>query len=186
MPCRVAWRLQHLDRMSVKTMLPLLGVGSAFAILGLCAARRPAKRVVDGAMPRERMQSGVHPRVSLDEADGAEQAAVAPELTSDFWDAPPESYSLSESYALPESRGRLPGELEAYDALDPEDLSAEWLTRATEAPAGPDSFELDDPAEIAADSLSMISDASRHAAALDLDELDELDDSSDRAADSRL
>lgn len=177
----MAWRLQHIGRMSVKTMLPLLGVGSAFAILGLCAARRPAKPIL-GVEPREhRRQSGVHPRVSLDEADGAELAAFAPELTRDFWDASPES-------ALPESYGRPPSELEAYDALDPEDLSAEWLTRATEAPArsGLAELDLDDPAEIPADSLSMISDASRHAAAQDLDDLDDLDEASDRAADSRV
>jgi hypothetical protein len=177
----VAWRLQHIDSMSVKTMLPLLGVGSAFAILGLCAARRPARAALDARLqPRDpRMQSGVHPRVSLDEADGSELAAFAPELTGDFWDASPDSDSLPESY------GRPPGELEAYDAVDPEDLSAEWLTRATEAPAGGGrgGFEVDDPAEIAADSISMISDASRRAAGRELDALDEADD---RAADSRV
>jgi hypothetical protein len=176
----VAWRLQHIDSMSVKTMLPLIGVGSAFAILGLCAARRPAKVALDARLEphQPRMQSGVHPRVSLDEADGSELGAFAPELTGDFWDASPDSDSLPESY------GRPPGELEAYDALDPEDLSAEWLTRATEAPAGGrGAFEVDDPAEIPADSISMISDASRHAAALEPDALDEADD---RAADSRV
>jgi hypothetical protein len=167
--------------MSVKTMLPLLGVGSAFAILGLCAARRPARRALDGGAlePRaRRMQSGVHPRVNLDEAAGAELAAFAPELTSDFWDATPDSHSLPDSY------GRPPSEREAYDALDPEDLSAEWLTRATEAPAGSGlgDFDLDDPAEIPADSISMISDASRHAAL----DFEGLDDASDRAADSRV
>lgn len=171
--------------MSVKTMLPLIGVGSAFAILGLCAARRPAKLAVDGSglEPRaHRMQSGVHPRVSLDEADGTELAAFAPELASDFWDAPPESYSQPDSY------GRPPSEVEAYDALDPEDLSAEWLTRATEAPAGGrlGEFDLDDPAEIPADSISMISDASRRAAVVELEELEELDELDDRAADSRV
>jgi hypothetical protein len=177
----MAWRLQHIDSMSVKTMLPLLGVGSAFAILGLCAARRPAKAALDAPLePREhRMQSGVHPRVSLDEADGSELAAFAPELTGDFWDA------STDSDLLPDSYGRPPGELEAYDALDPEDLSAEWLTRATEAPAGSGhgTFEVDDPAEIPADSISMISDASRHAAGF---ELDAVDDADDRAADSRI
>lgn len=176
----MAWRLQHIHSMSVKTMLPLLGVGSALAILGLCAARRPAKAAFDARLePREhRMQSGVHPRVSLDEADGSELTAFAPELTGDFWDASPDSDSMPESY------GRPPGELEAYDALDPEDLSAEWLTRATEAPAGGGrGLEVDDPAEIPADSISMISDASRHAAAIELDTFDEADD---RAADSRV
>jgi hypothetical protein len=169
-------------------MLPLLGVGSAFAILGLCAARRPAKRALDNApATRERrMHSGVHPRASLDEVGDVELAAA--ELTSDFWDASPESYSLVDSIGRPAS------EREAYDALDPEDLSAEWLTRATEAPAAAEAggFDLDDPAEIPADSVSMISEASRHAA-LDLGTLDDstlddgtLDDGNERAADSQL
>lgn len=176
--------------MSVKTMLPLIGVGSAVAILGLCAARRPARSALDSGLERRdrRMTSGVHPRVNLDDGSDAELAAVAPELTADFWDTSPESY------ALPESYGRPPGEVEAYDALDPEDLSAEWLTRATEAPPGGAhaSFDLDDPAEIPADSISMISDASRHAAGLDLDALDDdglgddgLDDNAERPADRR-
>jgi hypothetical protein len=173
-------------------MLPLIGVGSAIAIFGLCAARRPARPSLDAGRER-RMSSGVHPRVNLNAEAEAELAAVAPELTSDFWDASPDSY------ALPESHGRPPGDIEAYDALDPEDLSAEWLTRATEAPAGADyaALDLDDPAEIPADSMSMISDASRHAAALDVDALDEdtldeeaLDeealDRGERAADSRV
>lgn len=120
----------------------------------------------------------MHPRVSLDDVDDAELAALAPALTNDFWDAPPESYSLAEMPSRP------PSDLDTYDALDPEDLSAEWLTRATEAPAGVDSngFGVDDPAEIPADSMSMVSEASRHAAAQSLDELVELDEP---AADSR-
>lgn len=160
--------------MSVKTMLPILGVGSAVAILGMAAVRRRASRAAEGGVARERRESGVHPRVILDDAD-AELAAATPALTSDFWDASPESYAA-------DSQGRLPNDFENYDALDPEDLSAEWLTRATEAPAGADGFGVDDPAEIPADSMSMISEASRQAAALDFEELDE---ASDRVADSR-
>jgi hypothetical protein len=171
--------------MSLKTMLPFLGVGSAFAILGLCAARRPARRAIDNAPARRehRMQSGVHPRVSLAAAGDEELAALAPELTSDFWDPSPESFAVADSLSRPAS------EREAYDALDPEDLSAEWLTRATEAPPTPEAglFDLDDPAEIPADSMSMVSEASRHAA-LDLGAFDDgaLDDGNDLAADSRL
>ncbi|HTV18447.1 MAG TPA: hypothetical protein VMG12_07245 [Polyangiaceae bacterium] len=118
----------------------------------------------------------MHPRVALDDAA---LAALTPELTNDFWDAPPESYSLADLPSRPSS------ELETYDALDTEDLTAEWLTRATEAPlaARDGAFDLDDPAEIPADSMSMISEASRHAAALDPEELDDIDD---RAADSRV
>jgi len=167
--------------MSVKTMLPILGVGSAFAILGLAAARRHQTHhaSTNGSLPRaQRPSSGVHPRVALDDVSDADLEAMAPALTSDFWDASPESYSLVGSH------GRPANEFESYDAVDTEDLTAEWLARATQAPPDRDfgAFELDDPAEIAADSLSMISDASRHAAAPDPEELDELDE---RAADSR-
>lgn len=166
--------------MSVKTMLPILGVGSAVAILGMAAVRRQARRAAQSGVARERRESGVHSRIVLDDVDDVDDAALAaatPELTSDFWDASPESYAA-------DSQGRLPIELENYDALDPEDLSAEWLRRATEAPAGADGgFGVDDPAEIPADSMSMVSEASRHAAALDFEELDE---ASDRVADSRV
>jgi hypothetical protein len=161
--------------MSVKTMLPLLGVGSAFAILGLAAARRRSNNSVRAAAPsagadERSLSSGVHPRVMLD--DDADDANPAAPLTSEFWDAAPESYSLAE-----ESMRASPGTFEAYDAIDTEDLSAEWLSRATEAPLVEDwSGDADDPAEIPADSLSMISDASRHAAAFEYDGDEERDE----------
>jgi hypothetical protein len=161
--------------MSVKTMLPLLGVGSAFAILGIAAARRRSNNSVPAADPSARadersLSSGVHPRVMLD--DDAEVSNPAAPLTSEFWDAAPESYSLAE-----ESMRAAPGTFEAYDAIDTEDLSAEWLSRATEAPLIDEwSGEADDPAEIPADSLSMISDASRHAAAFEYDGDDDRDE----------
>ena len=159
--------------MSVKSMLPILGVGSAFAILGLAASRRRSngQSSLPASPPSTRsgersLTSGVHPRVVLDEVD----AAPAAPLTSEFWDAAPESYSLAE-----ESIRAVPGTFEAYDAIDTEDLSAEWLTRATEAPYrdDPSGMDTDDPAEIAADSLSMISDASRHAAVYAYEDEDE-------------
>lgn len=148
--------------MSVKTMLPILGVGSAVALLGLAASRRRSHGSLPASPPSERsersLSSGVHPRVVLDE----DASAPAAPLTSEFWDAAPESYSLAD-----ESVRTAPGTFEAYDAIDTEDLSAEWLSRATEARSGDDgtAADADDPAEIPADSLSMISDASRHAAA---------------------
>ena len=166
--------------MSVKTMLPILGVGSAFAILGLAASRRRSSGSLLASAPSARssersLSSGVHPRVVLDE-----EASPAAPLTSEFWDAAPESYSLSD-----ESVRTAPGTFEAYDAIDTEDLSAEWLSRATEAPPGDDwtGADADDPAEIPADSLSMISDASRHAAAYGYEDDDE--DSSEDAPSRR-
>jgi hypothetical protein len=104
----------------------------------------------------------------LDEDDSSIPAAP---LTSEFWDAAPESYSIAEE----PMRAIAPGTFEAYDAIDTEDLSSEWLSRATEAPFG-DGGDADDPAEIPADSLSMISDASRHAAAHDYEGDDEDED----------
>jgi hypothetical protein len=105
--------------------------------------------------------------------DDADVSAAAPPLTSEFWDAAPESYSLAEDSMRP-----APGTFEAYDAVDTEDLSAEWLSRATEAPPvdGWNASDADDPAEIPADSLSMISDASRHAAGFEYDAVDDEDD----------
>ena len=182
-PRCVACRLQHHAGMSVKTILPILGVGSAFAILGLAAARRQAHHLhADGASSPDRHRSGVHPHVALDDIDDAELEAMAPALTSDFWDAAPDSYSLLETHSRPANEHD-----DSYDALDTEDLTAEWLTRATEAPAGFDQalLDADDPAEIPADSIAMtmVSEASRHAAAHDPEELDEADEP---AADSRV
>jgi hypothetical protein len=164
--------------MSVKTLLPIVGLGSAFAIIGLAAARRKSnERVARQATREGRPSSGVHPRVVFepdardadrndDERDAA-FAQLAQVPSSEFWDAAPDSYSLAEHPSRPG------GAYEAYDAVDTEDLTAEWLTRATEAPALADaSVDADDPAEIPADSLSMISDASRRAAAFEPDDVE--------------
>jgi hypothetical protein len=116
------------------------------------------------------MPSGVHPRVALDDIDG--QAPVG--LDNEFWDAAPESYSFMEQAAeslspmTTPARAGAPAE-ETYDAIDTEDLTGEWLARATEAPASRDD-DVDDPAEIPVDSMSMISDASRRAAGYEIDE----------------
>ena len=156
--------------MSVKTVLPILGVGSAFAIYGLARARRRSSET-DAIAPRPPTRpSGVHERVGP--ASDVELEFEPLALGSEFWDAAPES-ELAEDATRPSVSS------ESYDTIDIEDLSAEWLTRATEAPsaeASGDILDLDDPAEIAADSMSMISDASRRAATQDLDDLEELGD----------
>jgi hypothetical protein len=155
--------------MSAKTILPILGVGSAFAILGLAAARRKhGERIAREGVRERRLESGTHPRVALD-GDADDVAFTPAPLTSEFWDAAPESSAILEQSSRPGAS------LDSYDAIDTEDLSAEWLARATEAPAladEPGSDDADDPAEIPADSLSMISDASRRAAAFDDDDED--------------
>src|SRR5688572_8779437 len=178
----LACRLQHLGAMSVKTMLPILGVGSAAVALGLAAARRRTSRLdsLPAGASRRARPSGIHSR--QDEAENELRSPVA--LGSEFWDAPE-----SESRLELEEQPRPAAPAEAYDALDIEDLSAEWLSRATEAPATDESelgFDADDPAEVPADSLSMISQASRNAAAFDAEELDDdlaeaLDDDDRRA-----
>jgi hypothetical protein len=154
--------------MSVKTVLPILGVGSAFAIYGLARARRRSPEA-DNAAPPAR-PSGVHERVGP--ASDSDLSVEPLALGSEFWDAAPES-ELTEDATRPSVSS------ESYDTVDTEDLTAEWLTRATEAPpaeAASYAHDVDDPAEIPVDSVSMISDASRHAARLDLEDLDALDD----------
>jgi hypothetical protein len=163
--------------MFVKKVLPVLGVGSALALLGLAAVRRQRSHNDAALGARERrMTSGVHPRVALDDVDG--EAPV--DLESELWDAAPESYSFEERAAksfsrlTPPARAGAPSE-ETYDALATEDLTDEWLARATEAPATRDD-DVDDPAEIPVDSVSMISDASRRAAGYPIDELEPTSD----------
>jgi hypothetical protein len=173
--------------MSSRKMLPILGVGSAFALLGLAAAHRRSRRsappLAGGARP-----SGFHRRV--DRGATPDEASFEPVTLSQFWDAAPESGSMQEESRLEEPltltlKPSLPGE--SYDALDTEDLTAEWLARATQAPLFDDlgvGIDTDDPAEIAADSMSMISDASRKAAAFDGSGSDD-DEDADGAASTR-
>lgn len=154
--------------MSVKTVLPILGVGSAFAIYGLTRARRRSPGA-DSVAPPAR-PSGIHERVG--HASDADLSVEPVALGSEFWDAAPES-ELAEDATRPSVSS------ESYDSIDTDDLTAEWLTRATEAPAAgvdAEGFSVDDPAEIPVDSVSMISDASRHAARTNLDDLETLDD----------
>jgi hypothetical protein len=176
----VACGLQQVRVMSVKTMLPILGVGSAALAIGIAAARRSrsasSSSSLRGApLPRDR-PSGIQTKGSFAE-DVEDGIPVGPvELTSEFWDAAPESDSRLDEALRPTSRP------EPYDAIDIEDLTTQWLSRATQAPLSDDSdaFEIDDPAEIPADSLSMISQASRDAAAY-ADDAGERDDEDDDA-----
>jgi hypothetical protein len=81
-----------------------------------------------------------------------------------FWDAAAE---LDTEDDLPRATHALGVADEPYDSIDIEDASATWLARATQSPTRPSSDDLDDPAEIAADSMSMVSEASRSAASAD-------------------
>lgn len=152
--------------MTVKNLLPIIGVGSAAALVGLVASRRSVARNANadhGTGARAR-PSGIVARSggALD----AEQSAGAPLVPEEFWNAPEPSSRFDEaafantpSVALIEEDG--------------DDLGADWLARATAT----DDAALytdgdDDPAEVAADSLSMISDASRYAATSPSDDAD--------------
>jgi hypothetical protein len=160
--------------MSVKTMLPILGVGSAALAIGLAVRRNAAHRnaasqhaahpSTDPLTRRDR-PSGIQTRLDIDD----DELAAAVPLTSEFWDAAPEAAPESEAVLETLRPVSLAG---TYDAIDTEDLTAEWLARATQAPPR-DGYELDDPAEIPADSMSMISQASRSAAAFDGTEHDD-------------
>jgi len=146
--------------MSVKNMLPIIGVGSAAALIGLVASRRAASRA-DASSTSKQRPSGIVARRSGHAASShaLPELPDAPHgLPSGFWDAAPESTGDVAESRPPRYV------LERDESSDRDDLSADWLARATQAPLAADD-ESDDPAEIAADSLSMISDASRRAAA---------------------
>jgi hypothetical protein len=167
--------------MSVKNMLPIIGVGSAAALIGLVASRRSASAgSASAAPPRAQRPSGISVRRSGDDSSISELEELpnAPHgLPQGFWDASPESTADGadgpDVGASPSVR-HLP---EREEPNERDGLTADWLTRATQAPALEDlaDDDYDDPAEIPADSLSMISDASRHAAAqADDDDIDPL------------
>jgi hypothetical protein len=81
-----------------------------------------------------------------------------------FWDAAAE---LDIEDDLPHPSHALGTIDDAYDSFDLEDASATWLARATQSPDPNGPSDVDDPAEIAADSMSMVSEASRLAAGAD-------------------
>ena len=151
--------------MSVKNMLPIIGVGSAAALIGLVASRRSASNGAANSTSRQR-PSGITVRRG-GSSDAPEELPAPNGLPQGFWDAAPESTPYVDErapYADESVSSRLVRERE--ESSDRDDLTAEWLARATQASSLDDAAEsdADDPAEIPADSLSMISDASRYAA----------------------
>ncbi len=197
---RVACCLHLLRDMPIKTaVIPILGAGAALAIIGFVAARRelPNQRLfargtkavkavqavqaamTDSGTELDRSRATAHARRSPTTlAAGWINAAELPHdtvLPIAFWDAAAELDADDEAHR----RASLSESQDAYDTFDADELSAEWLTRATQSPPGDEFDVLDDPAEIAADSMSMISEASRSAASRDLTDADEEDE--DRA-----
>jgi hypothetical protein len=157
-------------------LIPLLGAGAALAVVGLVFGRR------DAISEREVKRGGK--AVARPKAVRAPKLFAVQEILPDqmvlplaFWDA---TADLDTEDDLPLASHPLGLSEEPYDSIDLEDASATWLARATQTPGGITSSPVDDPAEIAADSRSMVSDASRAAAGAEVADLD------DEAAESEL
>lgn len=155
-------------RPSLKTlMLPLLAAGAALFVIGFVAARREAPA------PRVSYIGKLDPKNDVSRARGVEAQEKAsesrprrPVLPIAFWDVT----ELDGEEPRPASS-------QSYAAMeDSDDASgARWLARATQSSDGDDDLEArDDPAEVAADSMSMISEASRAAAGGEPSDEDEL------------
>lgn len=134
-----------------------LALGGLLTVIALASNRRAARRDFTRAAPR------LGPLVAPPKPNEPPQSVVAPPdlvLPLAFWDAAAE---LEPEDELPLASHALGLSDEPYDSIALEDASATWLARATQAPRTSGSA-IDDPAEIAADSMSMVSEASRNAA----------------------
>jgi hypothetical protein len=152
-------------RMNPKVIaIPIVAAGVALAMVKLASLRR-APHLTPAHAPRPRV-SAAHG--APDTSDG--RLASTPGVLSQgpgsttvlpiaFWDAASEQIEDDEAPITP----RVKDARDTYDSIAPEDLGVEWLSRATEAFDVGEGSE-DDPAEIAADSRSMISEATRFAA----------------------
>jgi hypothetical protein len=139
--------------------IPLLAAGAAIAVFSLVAAGRreaPAARVTYGG--KHDAKNKLTLATDVDQPPkAAESRPRRPVLPIAFWDI-----------AELDADEHRPASSESYAMDDSDDSSgARWLARATQSPDGDEFDDLDDPAEIAADSMSMISEASRAAAGLD-------------------
>lgn len=146
-----------------RIVLAGLAAGGLLAAIALANSRRERSRERELAL---RSPSAVEPWLepTAARASTGERSEVAPGdivLPLAFWDAAAE---LDPEDELPLASHALGLSEEPYDSIALEDASATWLSRATQAPAPPGA-DIDDPAEIAADSMSMVSEASRNAAA---------------------
>jgi hypothetical protein len=160
--------------MSFKSILiPLLGAGAALTVVGLIVGRRDllAEREVTRGGKAVARPRAVRVRELPPDQELSPHQVVLPLA---FWDTAAE---LDTEDELPRASHPLGLSEEPYDSIDLEDASATWLARATQMSGGRTSGSVDDPAEIAADSRSMVSDASRAAAGADIADLDgETDD----------
>lgn len=160
------------SRMSIKTILiSAFAASAAVAVVGLVSGRRDV-------LSREPSPRG-RPLAATKRTRLAELPPRHMVLPIAFWDAAADEESEDE---LPRDGSHALGSPEEpYDSIAPEDASVTWLARATQTHAA-GTEEIDDPAEIAADSMSMISEASRSAADVDPSGFD--DEPSSQAPDS--
>jgi hypothetical protein len=142
------------------TLISVVAAAGTAALLGAAAVRRvrSKRRAVSmqTASGRKRF-----PRPQRAELAELPRHVVLPLA---FWDAAAE---LDIEDDLPPPAHALGTIDDAYDSFDLEDASATWLARATQSSDPNAPSDVDDPAEIAADSMSMVSEASRLAAGAD-------------------
>ena len=158
-------RLASLKHLTI----PLLATGAAIAVFGLVAGRRQARagRSTYGGKRGARNLDARNRAPLARAVDGRVKAVESrprrPVLPVAFWDV-----------AELDGDEQRPASSANYPMMDSEDSSgARWLARATQSPDGEEFDDLDDPAEVAADSMSMISEASRAAAGLDPSDAEE-------------
>lgn len=152
-------------------MLSLLGVGAAIATLGLVVGRRDAAGA-RGAPAK------LEPRLKVALAGAAASSCTSPRMMPRRSASPMALWDITALAG--EGDVRRPATSTLYGGVERDDSSgARWLARATQAAGGEefDEVDADDPAEIAADSVSMISQASRAAAAREPSDDDELSES---------
>jgi hypothetical protein len=157
-------RLASLKHLTI----PLLATGAAIAVFGLVAGRREARagRASYGGKLAAGKKGATLARAVDARVKAAESRPRRPVLPVAFWDA-----------AELDGDEQRPASSASYPMMDSEDSSgARWLARATQSPDGDEFDDLDDPAEVAADSMSMISEASRAAARLDPSDAEESSD----------
>jgi hypothetical protein len=149
--------------------ISLLAAGAGLALSKVATAVRARRRGVPTPVTLNAVGDAPAPRERTPRENLAATAGVLPEsslprgsvLPVAFWDGASDRLDEEEPPApTPPMRGYHP---DSFDSIDPEDLTLEWLTRATDAPA-PNSSLVDDPAEVDVGSSSMMSEASHNAA----------------------
>jgi hypothetical protein len=166
----LACALQSHTRMLIKALsISLFAAGAGLALSKVAAVLRGRRGAVPTPVTLNAVGDVSAQRVRTPSENLGAAAGVLPVsslarpsvLPVAFWDAASDRLDEEEPPApTPPMRGYHP---DSYDSIDPEDLTLEWLTRATDAPA-PNSGNVDDLAEVDVGSSSMMSEASHNAA----------------------